>query len=47
MKVANKDVDRTGGKHVNKHGYNNADMYAYKVVLAKMVHGWMGVWASA
>lgn len=47
MKVASKDVDRNDGKHVNKHVCKNADMYAYKGVLARVVYGWMGVWASA
>ncbi len=34
MKVADKHVGRTGGKHVSRSAGKNADMYAYKVVLA-------------
>lgn len=37
MKYCKHDVNRTDSKFVNKHGYKNAYMYAYKVVLAKMV----------
>lgn len=34
MKVADKRVNRTDSKHVSKHVNKNADMYAYKGVLA-------------
>ena len=47
MKVADKHVGRTGGKHVSRSAGKNADMYAYKGMLAKMVHGWMGVYGRA
>ena len=30
MKYCKHGVDRIGSKHVNKHGYKNVDMYAYK-----------------
>lgn len=30
MKCCKHGVNRTGGKHVSKHGYKNVSMYAYK-----------------
>lgn len=34
MKYCKHDVNRTGGKYVNRSVGKNADMYAYKGVLA-------------
>ena len=47
MKYCKHGVDRTGGKYVNRSAGKNVSMYAYKGVLAKTVHGWMGVCGRA
>ena len=47
MKYCKHGVSRTDSKYVSKHVNKNADMYAYKGVLARVVYGWMGVWASS
>lgn len=42
MKYCKHGVNRTDSKCVSRHGCKNADMYAYKGMLAKMVcmNGW-------